>query len=83
VRKSAPSLTWIAALLLVLAIPTMGASCIALWAFAERECRATSAAGVSPSHGDRVLRDIGIAGSIVFAACAGSIAFHWFLTRSP
>lgn len=61
-------------LLLVAAIPTAGASCVLLWLLASREARRQAATGEAPSRDVCVLRDVGIAGTVVFAVCVGLAA---------
>lgn len=74
VRDSQRSLLVI--VLVLLAIPTMGASCIPLWILADRECGRARVAGAQPETDVRLLRDVGMAGTIVFATCFGLMMLY-------
>lgn len=62
--------------LLLMAVPTMGASCVPLWILADRECRCARAAGTGPTTDARFLRDVGVAGTIVFGTAFGLVMLY-------
>lgn len=61
---------------LLTSIPTMGASCVPLWVLADRECRHARAAGTEPTTDARFLRDVGVAGTIVFGTAIGLMLLY-------
>jgi hypothetical protein len=63
-------------LLLLLTVPSMGASCVPLWILADRECRRARAAGAEPTRDARYLLDVGVAGTIVFVTVLGLMVLY-------